>query len=214
MHKYRRKPVMTQQRNTLHDVYASVFYLDAPLQKKSNILTQLMTSEQSWRVIGISDEALKALETLGENERKVKVQRAHIVSRFSIASALFEAQAPLPKEPFETFFKCFDRTVLVAKGEHKHGSKDLPNVYALPPDDKDIIYFSGKGIGFCFGRAERDKLATLRAAHSQDPLQMHCPLDLLREFTPEALHPALASLADHSNAKRTRRKAGQVSLTP
>lgn len=115
-------------RQALHKLYLANF---AVLREHPNaftnadatrMLTGLMGSRPwSWRVIGITRNALEVFAQNDFQRPAGKIQRGHRDDRASTARALFrETDAPLPLDEFFRVFLQRDETVLMTAEENKH----------------------------------------------------------------------------------------------
>jgi hypothetical protein len=119
-------------------------------------------SENPWRVIGITEEALKAFQSNGFNripnkKDPIRVERAHINQRAIWVKELFEREWTCAKE-WSDFLYENDRTVLATSVENKMSDqKGIPLVIAYEiPDTGE--YFPGQFIGCKFRKKVEGEL--------------------------------------------------------
>lgn len=146
----------------MYQVYIAIYNLpfaSFDLQRKTTMLTALMGgAEWSWRVVGITPQAL---ELLAENNYKYvlgKIRRAHLVDRFATARAVFEQPKPLSENEFFKLFWENDETVIALKEENKKGG--LPR-QILPIDFNLGLFQSNPLVGHKHGKKEADFLRKL-----------------------------------------------------
>jgi len=132
----------------------------------TRMLTGLMGSRPwSWRVIGITKEAL---ELFGQHDFKRPprlIQRGHREARADTAKALYyDIPVPLPQDEFFTFFLKRDETVLMTSGQNRHTpGGEFPDFIKIPL--KANLFPSGSLVGWQHRKAEVDFLRQLHAQH-------------------------------------------------
>lgn len=161
-------------RKALHSIYAAQF--DALLKypnvftraDATRMLTGLMGSRPwSWRVIGITRDALDAFAENDFKRPAGKIQRGHRDDRASTARALFfERTLPMPLDEFFDFFLKRDQTVLMTKNENKQGG-EFPKF--IPIDAHHGLFPCGTLVGWQHRKAEVDFLRGLHARLSDVP---------------------------------------------
>ena len=111
-------------------------------------------NDNPWRVVGITEEALKAFESTGfsrvpNNKDPMRVERAHIKQRSQWVKEMFEREWSCAKE-WADFLYENDRTVLATAYENKMSDqKGEPLVIAYEiPDNGE--YFRSQFIGCKF----------------------------------------------------------------
>lgn len=168
---------MMPQDDGLYNVYLALYDLAASPQKKNAILTALMgADEQSWRVVGVTEEALAVLATK-DFQKCEEVRRAHIVPRFDIARALLyrgEGARPLDQKNFLWFYRELDKTVLVVKGQNKTNPPEV-----LTFSDSRPVRFRCEDIGYTHCDEDADELRRLNDAHQLQPMAPVEPRSLL-----------------------------------
>lgn len=141
-----------EDKDAIYHIYESI--CDSSLEdwKKNSLLTTLMGGyTSSWKVVGVSEGARRALVAFNKNESKKKeVTRAHIYPRFEVARTVFSNKLD-KKALFELFTTDF--TILAGKGENKKNMSDSLLVY---PINTDCDLFCCLPIGFRYDRGERE----------------------------------------------------------
>jgi hypothetical protein len=87
-------------------------------------------SEHTWRVVSISESALKRIAS----QRTCKnVQRGHILSRIDRAIYLFKRPEPINEDVLINYFFEHDTVALIMKEENNnHGTAHWSKLYAVP----------------------------------------------------------------------------------
>jgi hypothetical protein len=110
----------------------------------------------SWRVVGITEAALKKLHQLNYQYKSGHgLTRAHLNSRNDTVRELLKRE-PMSERDFIEYWLTHDRTVICAKGENK------PIVTSfIQFENEDGSLFSSKSVAWKHGSAERNLLMTL-----------------------------------------------------
>lgn len=130
--------IPNQLKQDIHSVYSRIFKTDFDMQKKKVLLTSLIGAyEWSWKVVGVSENALKSLA-----EKKYiytpGIVRAHIVARIDTAKIVFDKNKECLNEgDFFDHILANDKTVLTIKKENTT-RYDLPDV--IPICTKEILF--------------------------------------------------------------------------
>ena len=155
-------------KDDIYSVYKTIFNTGLEVWRKNILLTSLVGGyPSSWKVIGVSESALEALNSYYLVQTpKLNVQRAHIVSRMDTAKELFKKKYSKYK-----FFKVFqnDYTILVAKGENK---KNLNRTLQVIPIGLNENLFQCARIGFCWNKKEKDWLIATNKNYTLLELQV------------------------------------------
>jgi len=117
----------------------------------------------SWRVTGITKDALEVLALNNYRYVKGKICRAHKVDRIETARAVFEIPKPLSENEFFMVLWTNDETVIATNSENKTGAT-LPKELIIQIDFK-LGLFLNSFIGFKYRKMEADYLRTLHATH-------------------------------------------------
>jgi hypothetical protein len=151
----------------IHSVYLAIFDLPKNLytiQRKTMLLTTLVAGAGgSWRVTGITKEALEVLALNNYRYVKGKICRAHKVDRVETTRAVFEIPKPLSENEFFMVLWANDETVIATNLENKTGVT-LPKESVIPIDYK-LGLFPNSFIGFRYRKVEADYLRTLHATY-------------------------------------------------
>lgn len=161
-------------RLAIYGVYVALF--NARLQCPDGVLdrdmTRLLTGlmaakEWSWRVIGITPEALEVFAEHDFRRPAGKLQRGHVVDRVVTARELFQLEKPATiDEFFQTFLKN-DQTVLMTNEQNRH-RKVASTLQYIPIDNNDAVLFpSGTLVGWKHRKVEVDFLRKLHRDQTQ-----------------------------------------------
>jgi hypothetical protein len=158
-------------RESLHSLYVAQFkaikrYPEGfDKNDATRMLTGLMGARPwSWRVIGITEEALNIFAEHDYKRPAGLIQRGHRFDRSSTAQALFfDLAKPMPLEDFFSFFLERDETVLMSKGENRHrpGGK-FPPFIKIPR--RSGLFRSGSLVGWLH---RKEEIAFLRELHAR-----------------------------------------------
>jgi hypothetical protein len=140
-------PPSNQVKKELYNIYQSMFESSVSLNKKEKMLNSVFGFEPwSWRVVGISKEAIREFKDNNFNYKSGTFQRDHFFqARYITLRKMLEKLMPI-NEWWNWYWEN-DKTILVTKTEHNKKSYKF---------DKDIIeidwtlgYFeSGSTMGF------------------------------------------------------------------
>lgn len=147
------------ERSKIYAVYVAIYNLPFSLQRKTTLLTTLMGgADWSWRVTGITSDALQLLEANNYKYIKGKLCRAHLYPRIDTARAVFEIPQPHPEDEFfETIWKN-DETIIATKSENKTGGT-LPK--PVPIDYQRGLFRCNPLVGWKHRMQEVDYLREL-----------------------------------------------------
>jgi hypothetical protein len=161
----------TSLRSALHLLYVAQFetlkkYPDVFTKADATrMLTGLMGARPwSWRVVGITSEALEIFATNNFKQITGQVQRGHYNDRASTAQLLFlDRSIPMPIEEFFDVFLTRDQTVLMTKEQNKHRPGGaFPDF--IPIDQDAEVFPSGTLVGWRHRKAEVEYLKKLHKA--------------------------------------------------
>ena len=155
-------------RLAIYGVYVALFnarlqcpdgFLDRDMTR---LLTGLMSAKEwSWRVIGITPEALEVFAEHDFKRPAGKLQRGHQVDRVVTARELFQREKP---ENIDEFFHTFlknDQTVLMTNQQNRHRKVASVPQY-IPIDNNEATLFpSGTLVGWKHRKVEVDFLRQL-----------------------------------------------------
>jgi hypothetical protein len=100
-------------------LYETIFWMDTTVRAKVICLEDIAHEDerfQSWLVVGITKNALKALAAVDFSVAKAKIKRAHKVSRKERGDALFKPGEPMPNA--YVFFFERDSVILTTSTEN------------------------------------------------------------------------------------------------
>lgn len=107
------------QRRIFQELYETIFRMNTSVRAKVICLEDIAHEDErfeSWRVVGITKDALQALALVDFSVAKAKIKRAHKVSRKSRGEKLFKRAKPMPNA-YGFFFKS-DSVVLTTSTEN------------------------------------------------------------------------------------------------
>lgn len=153
-----------QKKEELYRLYEMIFDCAFSLVKKRAVLTQVLGGETwSWRVVGITEEAVKAIARNNFNKPSKVLARDHTLTRKDTYNRIFTE-----KMNFNEWWNWIwdnDKTILITNEEHNliH-SQNISKVYAIDPN---LSYFVDNGIGWYQTRArEGEFIKQLCEAHN------------------------------------------------
>lgn len=155
-------------RKALHSIYVAQFMAikECPdgfsKADATRMLTALMSARPwSWRVIGITPDALMAFAENNFKRPTRQLQRGHRFDRASTADALyFKQKKPMPLKKFFDFFLERDKTVIMTNDENKHmANGKFPKFIKI--DNRLELFPCGTLIGWKHRKAEVDFLRSL-----------------------------------------------------
>ena len=155
-------------RQALYGLYLALFGAKEACPKDfhsgrlTTILTAVMGVEDfGWRVVGITEEALKLLASVDFDKNKLprKLCRGHLVDRSQTTKVLFDRQVPaLADQFFEVFLKN-DETVIMLNEQNKAMCPSF-----IPFDNPNAEFFpNGSLMGWKHRKKERDFLRELHS---------------------------------------------------
>jgi hypothetical protein len=131
------------------------------------MLTSLMAGQPwSWRVIGITPDALKVLARHDFKRPSRQLQRGHKAGRSGTAQALYVDRAkPMPLARFFDFFLKRDETVIMTNDENRHRPDSKFPDY-IPFNANHELFPCGPLVGWKRRKAEVEFLRALYAKQS------------------------------------------------
>jgi hypothetical protein len=130
-----REPTETEKRN-YYAIYELVFDSHFSRAKKRSVMTAVLGYEAwSWRVVGITEDAIRAIANNNFNKPSSLLARDHRLPRVTTYNKLFEA-----KMPFEEWWNWIwenDKTTLMTNTEH-HSMK-ISKIYELDPYQSNFV---------------------------------------------------------------------------
>lgn len=154
--------------HTYHALYLAVHnaHSEAPHIWTNHHCTRLLTSIMSskpfsWRVVGITTEALKRLHQLNYRYKSGEgLTRAHLHPRIETVQELLKRHEPMSESEFIEYWLTHDRTVICARGENR------PTIsHFIPIENPHGSLFSSNSVAWKHGKAECDLLRALYAKH-------------------------------------------------
>ncbi len=146
-----------------HKIYLAVLeaHRESPStfthQECNRILSAMMAAKSfSWKVIGITEAALKRFEEINFKRTKGHgIVRAHILPRIDTVKKLIGRDSPFEPEEFMEFWIKRDQTVFCIKSENRQTIPDY-----LPISNENGKLFSCDGVlaGWHHKKAEREFL--------------------------------------------------------
>lgn len=137
VHKTYREPT-AEEKIALYKFYELVFDSKFSLSKKRSVITAVLGYETwSWRVVGITEEAIKAIAKNSFNKPSRVLARDHTRTRAETYKRVFEE-----KMPFNEWWNWIwenDKTTLMTNVEHAtKESIEISKVYEIDPN---LSYF-------------------------------------------------------------------------
>jgi hypothetical protein len=119
-------------RQIFQELYETIFRMNTTVRAKVICLEDIAHEDErfvSWRVVGITRNALKALAAVDFHVPQANIRRAHKVSRRDRGNELFNGDAPIPNA-YDFFFErdCVTLTTSTENGRHgsDHWSEEFP----------------------------------------------------------------------------------------
>lgn len=164
-----------QLRTALHSVYKALHetHCANPTVFQPHDLTRMLTGLMgsrpwSWRVIGITPQALACFSRYGYNKPPDRqIQRGHLYGRSGTARELFDSPTAMTVDEFFKFFLARDRTVLMLTKENPSNSRNRPPPDFIPIDQNLELFRCGGLVGYQHSQAETNYLNTL---HAMEPI--------------------------------------------
>ena len=160
-------------RAALHSIYVAQFkaikaYGEGFTANDANrMMTSLMGSRPwSWRVVGITREALEIFAAHEFRRPPRTIQRGHRINRITTAAELYiKPTEPVAREQFFEIFLERDQTVLMTTSQNKHRPDGrFPDYSAI--DQALELFPCGTLIGWKHTKREVNFLSTLYATNS------------------------------------------------
>ncbi len=115
---------------TFYEIYEALFRSNLKLYSKQRCLEWAADGNHTWRIVGISLDALKALCA---NKSAAGLRRAHSLERSARASYVFDRNSPLSRRDLLEYFFQHDTTTLVTSAENaKEGTEHWSKVIPVP----------------------------------------------------------------------------------
>jgi hypothetical protein len=151
-----------QPRQIFQELYETIFRMDTSVRAKVVCLENIVHEDErfvSWRVVGITKNALEALAKVDFRVSQAKIRRAHKVSRKDRGDKLFDCGEPMPNA-YGFFFER-DSVILTTAAENgRHGCEHWSEVFPLDLTDLQRGRTPFAALG---SRAEIERVRTLHA---------------------------------------------------
>lgn len=140
-----------KQKECLYSMYLSIYAAPFTLPKKRSVMTSVLGYESwSWRVVGITKEAILAIARNGWNKPSGVLARDHSQPRVRTYNRIFEeSQCPVAM-PFDEWWSWIwehDKTTLMTNEEHKK-KETIPKEDIYPIDPKDGLFLDAETAGW------------------------------------------------------------------
>ena len=121
----------SQMKELIYKFYCLIYESDFSLAKKRALLTAVMAYEQwSWRVVGITEDAIRVIARNGFRKPKHALARDHTQPRAITYTKVF-CSGLMPFEEWWNWIWTHDKTILMTNKEHN--SKNVSKVYPVDP---------------------------------------------------------------------------------
>jgi len=126
---------------TLYQFYKLIFDSGFSLPKKRSIMTAVLGYETwSWRVVAITEEAVKAIARNGFKKPAKELSRDHAISRAETCKKIFEREKAMELKTWWDYVFENDETTLMTNTEHHSINKHPPSKkYEINPEDSLFI---------------------------------------------------------------------------
>ena len=128
---------INMQSQIFQELYETIFRMNTSVRAKVICLEDIAHEDErfeSWRVVGITKDALEALAAVDFSVAKAKIKRAHKVSRKNRGDELFKREAPM-SNAYDFFFER-DSVVLTTSTENgKEGREHWSEIIPLDLSD-------------------------------------------------------------------------------
>lgn len=125
------------QRQIFQELYETIFRMNTSVRAKVICLEDIAHEDErfeSWRIVGITKNALKALAAVDFSVAKAKIKRAHKVSRKTRGDELFKREEPM-SDAYDFFFER-DSVILTTSTENgKEGCEHWSEILDLNLSD-------------------------------------------------------------------------------
>lgn len=155
-------------RKSLHDLYVALFHARkaSPVEfhdsKTTTVFTAVMGLESlTWRVVGITPEALDLLATVAFDKAKLprKLCRGHKKDRIDTMRFMFHRDEPLSEDAFFDAFLASDPVVIMTNEQNVHTTR-FPT-YIEIDNRTGELFPNGSLMGWKHRKKEREFLRRL-----------------------------------------------------
>jgi hypothetical protein len=156
------KEPTNEEKQNIYAIYELIFSSHFSLPKKRSVMTAALGYEVwSWRVTGITEEAIKAIARNNFNKPARMLARDHRLARVSTYNRIFEKKV-LFEEWWDWVWKN-DETTLMTNEEHH--TQSISKIYKLDPTQSYFV--NGEVAGWHQTKAKEGALVkTLIEEHS------------------------------------------------
>jgi len=130
-----------EQRKEMYSFYVAIYESSFALSKKRSVMTAVLDFQRwSWRVVGISEEAIKLIALEDYKKPVGKLARDHSIPRSVTYSSIFQ-DSLLEFDAWWALVWENDQTVLVTHEQHRMG--DRGRIFDI---DWQLGYFESGGL--------------------------------------------------------------------
>ena len=133
----------------MHQDYLTIYGMNAPLPKKAIMLGGLLSCyEETWRVVGITEEALKVFKKHDfKSASKMGINRAHKVHRITTYKEMLSIKMEI--ESWWAYYIKHDTTILSTSSENRRHVFSKTIII-----DEQLGLFKSRGFKWRHGRDE------------------------------------------------------------
>lgn len=124
-------------RQIFQELYETIFRMDTSVRAKVVCLENIVHEDErfvSWRVVGITKNALEALAAAKFLVPQANIRRAHKVLRRDRGNELFDCGKPM-SNAYDFFFERDSVTLTTAEENRRHGCEHWSKEYPLDLSD-------------------------------------------------------------------------------
>jgi hypothetical protein len=158
----KRANVIDMHRQIFQELYETIFRMKTTVRAKVVCLEDIAHEDErfvSWRVVGITRNALDALAAVDFRVPEANIRRAHKVSRTDRGNELFNRGEPMPNA-YDFFFQHDSVTLTTSTENGRHGDEHWSEVFPLDLTDLQRGRTPYAALG---RRAEIERVRTLYA---------------------------------------------------
>jgi hypothetical protein len=136
---------------TIYEFYKLIYGSDFALTKKRSLMTSVMAYEKwSWRVVGITEDAVRIIAANGFRRPSKQLARDHTKPRAETYSKIFNGNVMEFDEWWEWVWE-HDKTILMTNNEHH--SRIVSKIYDI---DWKMGFFQSAGLVGWYQTKERE----------------------------------------------------------
>jgi hypothetical protein len=133
-----REPTEAEKRN-YYAIYELVFDSHFSLSKKRSVMTAVFGYEAwSWRVVGITEDAIRAIARNNFNKPARVLARDHQLPRVTTYNKLFEKKMPFG-EWWDWIWENDQTTLMTNEEHHNKKNKSISKTYKLDPHQSYFV---------------------------------------------------------------------------